>query len=340
MSWISENYDKVALGGAAVVALAFGAVIFSNKGAIDEAVGVNPVTPNNDVTVPGFAAIEATQTSLSEEHIITQYDLDGRKVNLLTGVALFAKKDDAKNPVDLLKSPPVHDGIPNTWWLEYGIDPGFSDSPEQDPDKDGFTNREEYTAGTNPKDFKIHPDPVTKLTVKDVKTTQVHVRPQDFGGGQFNFRLQTKAGVRVNKMGPNPIKAGEDIVFEDDLMKNRFKFLGVEEEEVRKNGIAQVERYWLLEDKQPNKLGKKYKVDRQGNPGILDSTVEFTLNALGQGASPFKVKENTRFSLPFNENATEKPYLLKKVDLDAQNVEIEYTDKEGNTKSLLLNIPK
>lgn len=333
MSWIQDNYEKVAIGGAAVVALGFGAVIFKNKGAIDEATVLPSAKQNKDVGVPGLPAITAAKASLAEEHVITQYDKDGRKVNLFTGVSLFAKKDDPKNPVDLLKSEPVHKGIPNTWWLDNNLDPGFSDSPDQDPDEDGFSNREEYTAGTDPNDFKKRPNPVTKLKVVEVKTTQVHVRAQDFGGGQFAFKLQTKAGRRVNKMGPNPIKAGGKIVFEKDLMKNRFQFLELVEEQVKKNGIMQKERFWILGDLQPNKIGEKYKIDRHGNPGILDSTVEFTLQALREGGNPFEVKENTRFSLPFKANAKEKPYLLKKVDLENQKVEIEYTDKEGNKKT-------
>lgn len=333
MSWISENYEKVAVGGAAVVAIGLGAVIFKNKGAIDEATVLPAASENKDVGVPGLPAITAAKASLETEHAVTQYDKDGRKVNLLTGVPLFAKKDDPQNPVDLLKSPPVHTGIPNTWWLENGIDPGYSDSPDQDPDEDGFSNREEFTASTDPKDFKSHPNPVTKLKVVEVKTTQVHVKPSDFGGGQFTFRLQTKAGRRVNKMGPDPVKAGDKIVFEGDLMKNRFKFLRVEEETVEKNGIKQKVRYWILGDLQPNKVGEEYKIDRQGNPGILDSTVEFTLQALREGGNPFKVKENTRFSLPFDANAKEKPYLLKKVDLQNQTVEVEYKDSAGNAKS-------
>jgi len=226
--------------------------------------------------------------------------------------------------------------MPNTWWLEYGIDPGFSDSPEQDPDDDGFSNREEYIAKTDPKDFKSHPDPVTKLKVVGVKTTRVHVKPTDFGGGQFTFRLQTKGGVRVNKMGPNPIRVGDDIVFDGDLMKNRFKLLALEEKEVVKGGIRQNQRIWVLGDKQPNKLNQKHRVDRQGNPGILDSTVEFSLEALKENGKAFKVPENTTFSLPFDEAAKEKPYLLKNVDLPNKEIEVEYTDKEGNKKSVML----
>jgi len=91
MSWISENYEKAAIGGAAVVALALAALIFKNKDAVEEAAVLTPVKPDNDVTVVELPKIKAAQSSLAEEHVITHYDQDGRKVNLFTGVPLFAK---------------------------------------------------------------------------------------------------------------------------------------------------------------------------------------------------------------------------------------------------------
>lgn len=333
MSWISDNYEKAAIGGAAVVALAFAAIIVKNKGAIEEVTAIPSATIDDDTGVPGLSAIESTSASLSADHVITHYDLDGRKVDLFTGVPLYAKKDDRANPVDLLKSPAVHEGIPNNFWLKYGIDPGFSDAPDQDLDEDGFTNREEFQAETSPVDGKAYPNPIVKLNVKGVKTTQVHVKPQDFGGGKYTFKLQTKGGVSVNRMGVNPIAQGADIVFDGKLMKNRFKFLKFENKNMVKGGIRQDVGEWTIQDKQPNKKGVEYKIDRRGNPGIFDSTVELELNALKEQGKPFQVAENTPFSLPFDPDAKEKPYLLKKVDRANNKVEIEYTDKVGKKKT-------
>jgi len=353
MSWFSDNYEKVALGGAAVVALALGAVIYSNKDAVEESFTLDSVKPNNNVNVPGLAEMETVKVSLSKKHTIDQPDIDGRKVDLMTGVPLFAKRGDPKNPVDLLKSAPVHPPIPNKWWLDNEIDPGYSDSPERDPDKDGFSNREEYVAKTDPNEFKSHPNPVTKLIVTSVKTTQYHLKPADYGGDKYKFKLQNSRGIDRNKMGMNPIEAGKVIPFTGPLMQNRFKFKGIEEKEIKKSGITQMAKIWIIEDLQPNKKGVVYRFDKKGKRvgedgnrveggpiGIIDSTVELTLQALAQGGSPFKVEENTRFSLPFDEKATEKPYLLKAVDVKTKTVEIEYTDKEGNTKSLSLSYAK
>ena len=94
MSWISENYEKAAVGGAAIVALAFVGIIVKNKDAIDEATVIAPVKEKKDLSVAGMPAVIATKASLAKAHIITPPDVDGRKVDLMTGVPLFAKKDD------------------------------------------------------------------------------------------------------------------------------------------------------------------------------------------------------------------------------------------------------
>ncbi len=340
MSWLSDHYEKAVLGGAVVVAATLGAVIFKNKGDIAAAFSVASPKHNQETGVAGLAEIIRVRDSFGELHQVVQPDIDGRKVDLFTGVPLFSKKDDQDNPVDLLKSRPVHAEMDNNWWLKYGIDPGFGDSPERDPDKDGFTNREEYMAGTHPKDFDDHPDPIVKLAVmaKDgVKTIQVHIKPSDFGGGQFVFRLENKAGVRVNRMAPKPIKAGDNIVFLQPLMQKRFRFVNMLQRQEVRNGVMQPVKIWQIEDLKPNKKGTIYEVDRQGRPGIQDITVELVLQALGQGGNPFKVEENTRFSLPFDADAKEKPYLLKSVDLDNKTIGVEYTHSDGTLKLHTMN---
>ncbi|MBT8037581.1 MAG: hypothetical protein KJO21_08560 [Verrucomicrobiae bacterium] len=335
MSWLSNNYEKLALGGAVVAAIGLGAITLKNKGDMADAFSDESPKRNQETDVSGLPEIIQVNSSFGELHEVIQPDIDGRKIDLFTGVPLFSKKDDQENPVDLLKSAPVHAEIDNNWWMKHGIDPGFSDSPERDPDKDGFTNREEFVAETDPNDFDSHPDPIVKLLVvpkEGVKTTQVHIKPSDYGGGQFVFRLENKRGARVNRMGPGAIRAGDTIEFLQPLMQKRFRFIKMIQKQVMKNGVMQPIKVWEIEDLKPNKNGEIYQVDRRGKPGIQDVTVEFILQALRQGGNPFKIEENIRFSLPFDANAKQKPYLLKKVDLENKTVDVEYVDQDGTTK--------
>jgi len=207
MSWISDNYEKAAIGGAAVIALAFGASIISNKGAVEEGFGRDSVKRNDDVSVPGLPKIKDVEVSLGKVRVHPKPKTKaGREVNLMTGVPLFAKRGQL-NPVDLPVSAPVHPPIPNSWWLNNDIDPCYSDSPELDPDEDGFSNKEEFLAKTDPNKFDSHPNLITKLNVVSVKTTHAHLKPSDYGGGKMKFKLQTSGGVDKNKMGQDPIEA-------------------------------------------------------------------------------------------------------------------------------------
>jgi len=43
-----------------------------------------------------------------------------------------------------------HDGMPDEWEKEHGLNAASAEDGSQDTDKDGYTNVEEYLNGTNP----------------------------------------------------------------------------------------------------------------------------------------------------------------------------------------------
>ena len=68
------------------------------------------------------------------------------------------------------------DGLPNGWEQSYGLDPlsaNGDNGPNGDPDHDGFTNLEEFQAGTNPTNPTSNPLRVTAIAVEsnDVRIT-------------------------------------------------------------------------------------------------------------------------------------------------------------------------
>ena len=56
------------------------------------------------------------------------------------------------------------DGLPDDWEKKYGLDVARNDADE-DKDGDGFTNAEEFAAGTDPSDKNSHPDYFDSLTI-------------------------------------------------------------------------------------------------------------------------------------------------------------------------------
>jgi hypothetical protein len=48
------------------------------------------------------------------------------------------------------------DGMPDSWEIANGLNPNNEDDADQDADEDGFTNLQEYRAGTNPRDAQSY----------------------------------------------------------------------------------------------------------------------------------------------------------------------------------------
>lgn len=341
MSWFSTNYEKAALGGAVVIALGFAYLGWSKLGGVDDEFGMGLKGRGGDKTaVVGAELIPKAMQSMKLDRSL-KLAIDGdRPVDTFTGIALFIKSSDPDKPIDLLKDDPVHDPIPNTWWLENRIDPGFADSPNRDPDGDGFSNLEEFVGKTNPNSAKSHPPLIAKLMyVKDESLTWA-IRPGYGSEGAFPFSY-TDSKRRKNKVPAGAMIKPEGMFFPKEPMANRFKLLGSEvRKELNKAINIEMEVTWVrIEDQRPNKKGKVYEVpsplseDRLNEFAQHDRTAILSLEALGASGKEFKVEENTTFSLP--SDATKKDYLLKAVT--PQSITVEYPDAEGNRKTVEIN---
>lgn len=342
MSWFQKNYEKAALGGAVAVALGLAYMGWSKFGSVEEDFATQLTgSGNSNTAVRNADLIPQSKASLERRRIWDQA-LDGdRPVDLFTGIPLFVSSSAPEKPIDLLKDAPVHPPIPNTWWIEHRIDPGFADSPTRDPDQDGFSNLEEYTAKTNPNDAKSIPSLIAKLMyVKDESLGWV-IRPGYGLNGSFPFKFQdTKGGT--NQTGGADLIAPDGLFFLKAPMMNRFKLLG---SEVRKemNPKIKIEvetTYVRIEDQRPNKKGTVYEIpsplseERRNEHLKWDRTAILSLEALGLSGKEFKVEENTTFSLP--PDSGKKDYLLKTVT--PESVVVEYTNAAGEKKTA--TIPK
>ena len=79
--------------------------------------------------------------------------------------------------VDIMESGnDLFPGISNAWLIENDLDYLDDGLPERDPDSDGFTNFEEFTAKTNPRDAASKPALWTKLRLIDSKIDKLRFR--------------------------------------------------------------------------------------------------------------------------------------------------------------------
>ncbi len=339
MSWISKNYEKAALGGAVAVALGLAFLGWSKFGKVAEEFGtVLKGGGNNNTAVPGSELIPKALQSMKLDRTVKQA-LDGdRPVDLFTGIALFVSSSAPDKPVDLGgDSAPVHPPIPNAWWIENRIDPGFADSPNRDPDGDGFSNLEEFTSKTDPNNDRAFPSLIAKLMyVKDESLAWV-IRPGYGSEGKFPFTYEDAKGRKNRITAAEMIGPGE-LFFSKEPMKGRFKLLGAEarKELNKKINIEMDVTIVRIEDQRPNKKGVVYEVpsplseERKNEHLQYDRSAIFSLEALGMAGKEFKVEENTPFALP--PDSSRKDYLLKSVTPAA--VTIEYPDAAGGRQTV------
>lgn len=341
MSWISQNYEKAAIGGGLVVAAGLAFLGWSKLGSVPEDFNVQTSgRGNSNPAVVEAEKLPQTASSLEQKRIWERAKDGERSVDLFTGVALFVKRDGPTKAIDPYKDPAIHPPIENVWWLDNRIDPGFADSPQRDPDKDGFSNLEEFQGKTDPNDAKSHPSLLAKLKYVKDESLEWLLDPGLEDQGTFSFRYVDSKGGQNRAGAMNMVKPG-DLFFANGVAQNRFKLLGSEKRQVENPRThAQEERTYLkIEDQRPNKKGTVYEIPNNIPEGIkktfskFDRTAVLTLEAAGEGGKEFKVEENTRFALP--SGAAKKDYLLKSVT--PQGIEVEHVES-GETK--VVPIPK
>jgi hypothetical protein len=338
MSWFSKNYEKAALGGATALALGLAYLGWAKLSGVEQDFDVNlRGAGNNNSAVAGADLIPKALQSMKLDRT-WQQALDGeRPVDLFTGIALFIKSSEPEKPVDLLEGDPVHPPIPNTWWLEHRLDPGFGDSPNRDPDDDGFSNLEEFTAKTNPNNGKSHPPPIAKLMYQKDESLAWALRPGYGSEGAFPFTY-SDAKRQTNRVPAGEMVKPGGLFFPKGPMAERFKLLGSEpRKEVNRNINLEMEvTYVRIEDQKPNKAGTVYEIPaplaeaRLNEFRQFDRTAILSLEALGMKGKEFSVEENTAFALP--PGSANKDYLLKTVT--PESVTIEYTDSQGARKTV------
>ena len=356
---MKQNYEKIILAVSAVAALGLAYLGYAKSSSVEEELAYSTKgAGNNNAAVVGAETLTDTLANVDKPIEYIRPDFNGRPGDTFVGVSLFAKKPegDAKvaKPVDPFLDAPIHAGIPNTWWLENNIDPGYGDSPERDEDKDGFSNREEFEAKTNPKDVNSFPALIDKLQFAKYESVGYFLWfSSSLGPQQYQFKIvelppafesatPAQQEAYLGSSGLNFNRTKEYIgdnrnIFDEGFGKNRFKLKSVAEKEVTNaaTNLTTKNDFATIEDLAPNKM-EEFVIPKtprsRERPGTVrfDRTAVLVLNAAGEEGKEFKVAENTTFSLPSGKG--DKAYLLKSVS--AEKIVVEFKDAAGQTKSV------
>ncbi len=100
------------------------------------------------------AASTGTQYTISNSAIAT-ISADGVVTGVQSGTVLIQATQEGASgiaSVRVILDGQSHQGIPDSWALQYGLNPNSPTLAAEDPDRDGLTNLQEFQAGTNPTD--------------------------------------------------------------------------------------------------------------------------------------------------------------------------------------------
>ena len=157
LDWIKAHYDRVALiAGAAfllisVICIGWSAIQFARSLAAPQASRAKTASPP-PVAVELDRAAEQLQGP-------SQWKAS-RRSGLFVPEKHFIGSDGLPAT---LQNTQVHPPVPNDWFEKFTLPIEDADVLDQDPDKDGFTNLDEWQGNTDPTNKESHPDYTTKL---------------------------------------------------------------------------------------------------------------------------------------------------------------------------------
>lgn len=344
MSWIKENYEKAALGGAAAVLVGVVATSYLGGGEKPSAKALK-FDRDDDPATEALIKMASVLADREVPAVVRPKSVGNREVGLFVGQSLYLK-EGSTSPVDLHESGNAHEGIANEFWLKYGIDPSFANAPERDFDKDGFTNMEEYTAQTNPADVTSYPSLVAKLVGNGVDVFKMQMRWSTFDAQSVTLYYQDNKRLKFNER----VNLGGKFFSRPDAPVTQRFVLGAASKQ--QDSRARMQDAYEVTDTTPRYKGtekEKFHLLRRGpkNGGfneIQDRSVTLTLHALGAENQSFTIGEYESFSLPYDANAKKRPYKVTKIEpiadqADTFSVEIVSKD-DSATPPVTLTVRK
>jgi len=125
------------------------------------------------------------------------------RVFVSSTLVYLPKHSEPVQPLD--RKMVTDDGIEIGWKMRYGFDPADPSVRDQDPDGDGFTNLEEFLAGTDPLRKEDSPAKESKLKSRSAEPLGMSVSFPEKSGGSFTLRFQVSSKRKEFKGKPGDL---------------------------------------------------------------------------------------------------------------------------------------
>ncbi len=231
---------------------------------------------------------------------------------------------------------PIHAGIPNDWFLQHGLLDALSHSngATQDSDGDGFSNREEFDAHTNPSDASSLPPLVQAESGKPAKLEVVKVERANaiitvdsmFATDPAPAEAGIKVFAKVEDRQPlvkATLRKGDSFGLGGKNDAKRFTIIAFEKKDFADNmGGSRSENVIRVRDNAALRAADKEFIVRAGRPRLNDkdrgtpsekgrnindvaATIRVTAGPLaGQEAGTIRVPLHATFTVPGDDKIT------------------------------------
>ena len=241
MTWVRENFDRVAVLAGALFLLLCAFFIWRSAATFAESFATAGATGSSKAAPAPAVELEAAAEKLRKP---PQWTFSGRS-------GLFVPEKHFIGPAGFpatLQTTEVHPPVPNEWLDQFGLPIADADVLTQDADSDGYTNLEEWQGRTNPTDANSHPPFISRLKMKAFTREPFRLVFASKTGDTFTINTtdlkeptqflqigDTIAGTRFRiaqyeqKTQPNPATGGEldvsELTLEETGTKERLKLV-------------------------------------------------------------------------------------------------------------------
>lgn len=205
MQTSTGNYEKTILILATVVAIAVAAYLVVLSKGFEEGLVLETVAPKNQMNPPNTKAVSDAIATISKSYSWASPVIKGKAVPLNKSILLIRKDSEIFDIYtnDSTFRPPmdnkfiVGDAQKGEEPLPHLLSPNLG---QLDADDDGFSNEEEFKAGTSPRDAKSMPPFTNKLYLKKRIANDYIL--------QFNMADvgATGATFQIKRMSPEPAR--------------------------------------------------------------------------------------------------------------------------------------
>ena len=288
MNWIQKNYERAFLILAAALAILgslwiiFKATSFSSRFQADE------VVPNNK---PTPLVADAVTEAIKRVEAVPQWPVN-LEMPLFSSTPFVVMTDRPTEPFRMRdpESDKLRDPVPNVWLVDNNLDYTSIDVLMQDPDRDGYTNLDEFQAGTDPNSSLSQPGWDTKLYYAERLEEPLRIRLNSYDNGTCSVAFVTVAEDGTENRRNEYIKVGASTArFEP----GRFTITEVKTETVERFGSPTQVAVAFMTDARDSK-GAKIRLEQGAYVDHPSYAAKFIYTLTNQ---TFEVKEGEDFEL-------------------------------------------